>query len=427
MSTQKVKRPRIVAPSSKFPPNPHFDENPTFVAETAAPSSISSTATGPTQKALRNRLLRLAQFCTVTGSARVTNQAAHVLNIVRKRKDETVEDTRSRKRAIESFLTDLCIVGNEPFLLDSIFNVFLLAMELQYAWDSYACILFCPSVQRIQELSVWYQTCNYIWQGRATADGVIPPKRLLASGGQNLLFSTELDIFVLHARTLLPHGHPLSVCINPPHLNEDNPAITTPSTWVEYHFDAATSQLVWNGTPSNLTIWHGKLSTVAMILNADAKLEHACAGGWELPPNVLALKEAINQFKTHFFFTPHLESKRHHNRNVSDNSDTTKNGRDTPKGSDQDIVMGGEGMGSKASGSGYVHEELDEEDNDEVSRSYEEFDEDDEEDEEDEDWRTLPIAEFNLGLKKVRDPSTSLQDRIEIASLLLHKRHLPLP
>jgi len=59
-----------------------------------------------------------------------------------------------------------------------------------------------------------------------------------------------------------------------------------------------------NTTPLTITVRHGDLSTVAVILNADAKIEHAQECGWQLTPEVLRLKKAIDSFKLQFFFLP---------------------------------------------------------------------------------------------------------------------------
>ncbi|KAJ6532732.1 hypothetical protein DFH09DRAFT_1408097 [Mycena vulgaris] len=367
---------RLVAASQTFPANPHLLDPPTYQARTVAPSSAASSATTQTQKLLRNRLLRLGQFCAVTGSATATLQACNILNTVRKKKNETAEDARERKGAIESFLTNLGVLKRESFLLNSLFNVFLLKKDIHSIWAKHASIVFCPSIQTITQLTEYFNDCNYLWQGRAARDQAITSQRPYVEGGDSLR---------AFRFNLCPSSRQLS----------SSCMITAPSTWEAYYYDSTTSKLVLSGTttPLTITIRHGDLSTVAVILNADAKIEHAQESGWRLSPEVLRLKKAIDSFKLELYFLPNLEGE-NSRPTASGDLDLTSNAihRSTPKPSD-------DRRGD---------EELEEEDDDEASRS-------------------LSPEEYKLRLKKVVDPSIPIQERMAIGSLLLFKRHLPSP
>ncbi|KAJ7092698.1 hypothetical protein C8R44DRAFT_891134 [Mycena epipterygia] len=413
---------RLVAASEKLPANPHLLDPPVNQAETAAPSLASPSATTTqTQKLLRNRLLRLGQFCAVTGSATATLQACHILNPVRKKKSETAEDARRRKEAIENFLTNLGILKREPFLLNSLFNMCLLKTDIHYIWDKCASIVFCPALQTIIQLTNYFDDCNAVWQRHADREHTIPPQRPAVVQGGNSLRACKFDFFVLHATSFLPHGEPIFVCMDPPYLDAQHSTINAPSIWEAYRYDSTTSKLVGatgTATPLAITVRHGDLSTVAVILNADAKIEHAQESGWRLSPEVLQLKEAIDSFKLHFFFLPTLDGESSR-RTASDNSNATEvtnmhppscllqDGLRTSKPSHNHVDEDGQETGSENEGSEYEDEE-DEEDDDEASGS-------------------LSPEEYKLGLKKVVDPSIPIQERMQIGSLLFIKRHLPLP
>ncbi|KAJ6532733.1 hypothetical protein DFH09DRAFT_1408099 [Mycena vulgaris] len=398
----------VTAGSEKFPANPHLLDPPTYQAQTVAPSSAASSATTTqTQKLLRNRLLRLGQFCAVTESATATLQACHILNTVRKKKNETAEDARERKGAIESFLTNLGVLKREPFLLNSLFNMFLLKKDIHSIWAKHASIVFCPSIQTITQLTEYFNDCNYLWQGRAARDQAITPQRPYVEGGDSLR-AFRFNLFVLHPASFLPHGEPISVCMEPSYLDAQHSTITAPSTWEAYYYDSTTSKLVLSGTttPLTITIRHGDLSTVAVILNADAKIEHAQESGWRLSPEVLRLKKAIDSFKLELYFLPDLKGQS--SRRASDDLNTTQDHRSTPKPSDIHINKDGQAEDEGSEYEDEEDEELEEEDDDEASRS-------------------LSPEEYKLGLKKVVDPSIPIQERMAIGSLLLFERHLPSP
>ncbi|KAF8172848.1 hypothetical protein K438DRAFT_1772544 [Mycena galopus ATCC 62051] len=133
---------------------------------------------------------------------------------------------------------------------------------------------------------------------RAGPDRATPSRRPSIDRGA-CLRASEFDFFVLNPDAFLPLGEPMPVCLNPPYLDAEHPTISDGhrSNWKTYRYDTKTSKLVpadGSGTPLKVTIRHGKLSTVAVILSADAKLEHARNNTWQLTDEVLALEAAID-------------------------------------------------------------------------------------------------------------------------------------
>ncbi|KAJ7928752.1 hypothetical protein B0H13DRAFT_2311058 [Mycena leptocephala] len=125
MTTRPPPAKLVVAASRTLPANPQLYHPPVYQADTVAPSLASGTTTH-TQKLLRNRLLRTAQFCAVTGSASESIQACYVLNTVRKRKGESTEEAQARRVAVEDFLMDCGILKGGANLLLRHFNFYVI-------------------------------------------------------------------------------------------------------------------------------------------------------------------------------------------------------------------------------------------------------------------------------------------------------------
>ncbi|KAJ7452105.1 hypothetical protein B0H11DRAFT_2246062 [Mycena galericulata] len=434
----------FAGPKKQIPPNPHSIQNPpVYQPETVAPSSAASSATTTkTQKLLRNRLLRLGQFCAVTGSATASLQVCHILNTVRRQKAETAEHARVRKDNVESFLTNIGILGRQAFHLDSFLlscvrppsiipvdhdrRLFPVKIDIHNLWDKYASILISPPLEIIIQLTTYFLECNLVWQSRANISGTIPTPRPTIDNayGSNALRRRQFNIHVLHSRSFLPHGESLLVCVDPPYLDKQHPTVNAPSTWETFHYDRPTSKLVRaadNTTPLTITVRHGDLSTVAVILNASAKIEDAQNRGWTLSSDVMRLKQAIDAFVPVLYYLPTIDSEGGR-RTASEDSNT--DGRNTPKPPDRDDFMDEDG---EAGGGDY--DNAGHEDGDDVEEEDDELEEDEElEEESDEEAsRTLTPEEYDLALKKVVDPTVPIQERIQIGTLLLTKRCVPLP
>ncbi|KAJ7481582.1 hypothetical protein FB451DRAFT_1236488 [Mycena latifolia] len=336
-----------------------------------------------------------------------------------------------RKEAIERFLTNLGVLKTEPFLLNSLFNICLLKPDLHTIWDKYASILFCPRLETINQLKEYFRKCNTVWDAHAIVHHVVTPQRPSIDEGAGNLRASGLNLYVLHSTSFLPHGEPIFVCANPPYLDAEHPTVNAPSIWEAYRYDSTTSKLmraIGTPTPLTITIRHGDLSTVAVILNADAKIEHAQESRWQLSAEVLELKKAIDAFKLEFYFLPNLKGSSSR-RTGSDDSNAAQNRRDLSPhlvaqsmlgsrsqtllppipSSDDHMDEERQEIGLEDEGSDEEDEELEEEDDDEAS------------------WSLSP-EEYNLGLKKLNDPSVPIQERMAIGSLLLTgKRYLPTP
>ncbi|KAJ7454892.1 hypothetical protein B0H11DRAFT_1926237 [Mycena galericulata] len=263
--------------------------------------------------------------------------------------------------------------------------------------------------------TTYFSECNNVWQYRTNLYGTIPARRPSIDHGDGLLRRREFDLHVLHPASFLPNGEPLPVCVDPPYLDEQHPTVDATPTWEVYRYDPATSKLVRaadNTTPLTITIRHGDLSTVAVVLNADAKIENAQKSGWVLSSDVVRLKQAIDSFKLELYHLPTLNGESSW-RTVPDISNTA-GVRSTPKPPNRDdhtdMLQVGEERGEEDYDSDYEDEdeELEEESDEEASR-------------------TLTPEEYDLALKKVVDPTVPIQERIQIGALLLTKRCVPLP
>jgi hypothetical protein len=85
----------VPLPPKNLPANPQLRR----IAATAVPSTVSSSATTTfSERRARNQLLNRQQFCAVTGSAAASLEACHILNAVRKKKTESKEQAKERKR-----------------------------------------------------------------------------------------------------------------------------------------------------------------------------------------------------------------------------------------------------------------------------------------------------------------------------------------
>ncbi|KAJ7812761.1 hypothetical protein B0H13DRAFT_1925983 [Mycena leptocephala] len=105
---------------------------------------IAATAVPSTKPALNRQ-----QFCAVTGSAAASLEACHILNAVRKKKTESKEQAKERKREYvcsEAYLTELGLRGGAPFSLNSVFNEVLRHPPYIY-----------PSGPSSAALPVWHQ------------------------------------------------------------------------------------------------------------------------------------------------------------------------------------------------------------------------------------------------------------------------------
>ncbi|KAJ7257900.1 hypothetical protein B0H12DRAFT_1322719 [Mycena haematopus] len=465
----------LVTPASaSFPPNPQLHSPPKYLPETAAPSTVATGTTTFSEKKLRNSLLRRNQCCAVTRSATETIQSCHVLNAVRKKKHGTAEEARERKKALEDFLAGRMILGSQSssFSLNSLANTLLLKPHIRGSWDKYASVMFCPPLETITRLTTYFLFSNCLWDAvveYAIDRKTLPPRPFdLPSGfADECVLSSDFDFFVLHPSTFLPYGEPFSVCMNPPYLDEAHPTISYDHLpiWETYHYHAATSKLTAENAPATNAVqestidalkisMHGtSLSTVAVILNADTKIEHAQSHQWRLSSEVSALKKAIDSFKLAFYYLPTLrdsssppsvsawqrisqskssisaarfaigavKSRRRFagwlfKERVGDGRVTT-----APRPSGRfDEGRPDEGSGSGRGGSRDNQPEED-------AFEYEEEDEDEEEEDDEEASRSLSTQEIKLGLKQVVDPSIPIQQRMEVASLLLFKQHLPSP
>ncbi|KAJ7475713.1 hypothetical protein FB451DRAFT_1244441 [Mycena latifolia] len=428
----KPPRDLVASASVTLPENPHFRSPPTYQSDTAAASSATGTTTF-TEKKLRNSLLRRSQFCAVTRSATESIQTCHVLNTVRRKKNETVEAARQR-----SFLSDLKILGRSPFLLNSIANALLLLPRIHTSWDKYASVMICPPLKTIEDLQAYFFGCNFFWDRMAKkTPETLPERPVLHEQSDGLLHASEFDFFVLRPATFLPYGETMSVCINPPHLDRTHPTISDDhrSIWMPHHYDPTSSKLVMEPPvtvtaedekmgdapePLKVAVHGTSLSTVAVIINASTKLGHAERNNWPLSAEVLKLKAAIDSFMFQFFYLP----------SASDASSPSKEGP-TPRLMDDGEPLSDDrmqGSGSDREGShGNQHDEADLEEEEE-GEEFEEYEEEElEEEDDDEASRSLSAEEYRLGLKKVRDQSIPIKRRMEIAVLLLTKPYLPPP
>ncbi|KAJ6551507.1 hypothetical protein B0H19DRAFT_172264 [Mycena capillaripes] len=231
-------------------------------------------------------------------------------------------------------------------------------------------------------------------------------------------------MYPLNALTL----HKVVVCTSPPLLDETHPSITTTTTWTNYHCDPTTSRLIpvaGGVVPLTISLPH-HVSAVGLILNADAKIKHAQQHGWVLSPEVLALKATIDAFIQQFYLQP-IPNAENSRRTASDSTITQDGGT----GSAQEPMWGGAGaMALDPSSSTMAHGggmPLAPDRMEETAQGIE-LDDDgsvydmDDDKEESDDERTLPADEFWQGLRRLKDPTVPIQDRIDIGSLLFVKQ-----
>ncbi|KAJ7133012.1 hypothetical protein C8R46DRAFT_1235556 [Mycena filopes] len=301
---------QFVSPTKHLPANPHLRDPPAYM-ESTAPPSVASGQTTLSQKVQRNKLLRLGQFCAVTGSASAAAKASYFLNTVRRRKDELARDAKQRIQAIEACLTRLGILGSRPFVFNSLNNLILLRLDLHLSWNEYALFTFVPSLSAIAAVSGHFRACNRLWQEKADAEQKVPAQRPVVESSMDSLQVSELELYILNARDMLgPGGQPVMICANPPYLDADHPSPTQLPTpvWEQFQYSPTTSQLVNNSDePRTVPILHGQLFIVAVILNADAILAHAALKHWDLHAYVDVLRAAIQLFKDQFFFIPSVQ------------------------------------------------------------------------------------------------------------------------
>ncbi|KAJ7707615.1 hypothetical protein B0H17DRAFT_1192084 [Mycena rosella] len=263
-------------------------------------------------------------------------------------------------------------------------------------WDTDTSIVFCPSVQQIAESRTTLPAAIAVGKRMRTT---ITQRR----DGGDCLDVAALDLFVLHPAGFIPHNELLNICIHPPYLDAEHNTITTASTREPYRYDATTSKLVrasGDPTPLRVTIRHGELSTVTVILNAGSKIEHAQKKGWQLSSEVVGLKQAI---KLEFYFRPTLNA-------AVAASDEDGRSALTPDNMDIDgLDMRSDRGGAEHEGSEDDGSEYEEEDDNEALQ-----------------WPLSP-EEYMLGAKKVTDPAVPIEDRMVIGSLLFTKRYLSAP
>ncbi|KAJ6612755.1 hypothetical protein B0H10DRAFT_2050898 [Mycena sp. CBHHK59/15] len=420
----------VAAASPTFPPNPHFATGPKYPTDTATASSArSSTATTKEEKKFRNQLLKVDQFCFVTGSATASLQACHVLNAVRKTKHESASQAAQRKERIERFLTDQRILNDQEFRLDTLPNGVLLKPDIHVAWDLYASICLCPTLSTLYQVAASFAYCNKRWDRAVTAARKMVPRPL--PNLNSLSQPVEWQLVVLHPRTFLPYNEPLLVSENPPLLTSDSSLdlSTYSPQWEAFSVDQTTLSLVRSdGTALSMTHRSGvassaRLSVVAMIINANSKLEYAAAQGWVLPAALLELKEVTADVFAEFFYIPdvhtltmgshapdihmgsgHPHSPRdnpsgHHHRESIDNEPKTPMAPSHPPLSSSSVDQGG-----RESGSEQADDENEEEDEDE-----------------DDDHYQVIGAEFDMAMDKVQNGSIPSSERHEILRLLLGK------
>ncbi|KAJ7725383.1 hypothetical protein B0H16DRAFT_1736230 [Mycena metata] len=415
----------FVAAARKLSPNPHLQPSPAYKDGTVSPSPPGSAASmTQTEKRLRNQLLHRTQFCIVTGSASTSLQPGYFLNATRK--SETREEADERRKTLETYLTNRGILADTSFLLHSLPNMSLLKADIHLAWETYATVMICPPAA-IFELARYFVYCNDLWQAETDKDNKVPEKRPLVDPPSPNFYVSALDFFVLHP-SFLPNGEPLPVCTNPPYLTPTSPSSSPKPIWQSYVYGPKTSILVRKSSALPLTISvRNQLSSVAVIINADAKLRHAKSSKWTLTPSVVLSLKAIEVFKDAFFFTPSVKAKtsRH---TPSEETGTEDIGNIIPP--DVHVNQLQDEAESERPAERDPHDENKKMDLD----GYE----DEEEDSEDE--RSLSPEESRLALERLDDSSNfrttlwwsfpgpvDIQDRMQIASLLFTGRPVPLP
>ncbi|KAJ7785644.1 hypothetical protein B0H16DRAFT_1875803 [Mycena metata] len=410
---------QLVYPTTgNLPANPHLQNPPRFPDGTAAPSSASGES-ALDEKVLRNRLLRHAQFCAVTGSATASLQACHILNTVRRKSNETADVAAARRRDVEAYFNSRGILGGPEFFLNSLLNLVLLKTGIQVSWDKYGSFVFCPSLQAINAAMNHFVRCNKLWQEKTDTDQKIPATRPVTPGNTDCLLVSELDLFVIHPQSFLPCQEPILVSTTPPYVNDSqrDPAIFPPSTWIPYSYDSVTSQLVnVSNQPRTITVRQGQVSIVAIILNAHQKILSAQQNQWPLTPNLVVLLHLTTFFLKEWFFEPELGRSAAPETTISQKSYDMTNTEMSGERINLPAQGQGQGSGSGPASTSTQNTEL---------MQYEELE--DEYSDEDEYDRSVSPSEMSMGLEKLVDPSVTLQERMDIGSLLFVKRQQHLP
>ncbi|KAJ3501007.1 hypothetical protein NLJ89_g9538 [Agrocybe chaxingu] len=135
-------------PTAKLPPNPHLVDT-----LRAGPTSPSTSESGTffdlhpltrDEKAFRNALLWVDQFCFLTGSASADLEPCYVVHPVRGSDEANVD----RRKEVEDLLSDAGFNYGDKFRFDALFNGILLEASLHCQWATYASFCFVPPSAR---------------------------------------------------------------------------------------------------------------------------------------------------------------------------------------------------------------------------------------------------------------------------------------
>ncbi|KAJ6581170.1 hypothetical protein B0H19DRAFT_496214 [Mycena capillaripes] len=181
--------------AENLPENTHYAESPQFPAESQA------TASGSTldEKKVRNKLLGHDQFCIITKTTAKSIQSYHILNAVRKRRNETIEECNARRRRIESFLSEARITDNLENC-GSCLNISSVCGDLYNVWGDHACFVLVPPSSIVIQMIGRLAICNQTWEAQIQQHGgqVARP-----DPNFHLVENPGCNILVLHARDWL--------------------------------------------------------------------------------------------------------------------------------------------------------------------------------------------------------------------------------
>jgi hypothetical protein len=317
-----------------------------------------------------------------------------------------------------------------PFLY---LNLLAVKRDIHHPWAKSGSLCFCPPSNVITGLTTAFARANLQWVQKGTGARILEPA--LAYGSYNF------DIFVLNRTAFLPCGEPLLVQATPHIIYPSGPSSAALPVWHQYVYNEQTGQLCSTQGHLILRLWSDAVSTIAVILNASVKLSHAIAAardvpedGWVVPSAMHALDAQIKEFLQQLYFSPptataaRAEEEEDYEvltpRSSADPrdepGDDTEGDRDynmdQDDGQDQDDPTV-QPKGGNANYERTPQEALKTDITDDLEDDLEDDDLEEEDDEE-----ALTLEEMNLGLKKLRDPSVAVGDKMDIGALMFVPR-----
>ncbi|CAA7260586.1 unnamed protein product [Cyclocybe aegerita] len=324
-------------------------------------------------------------FSFFTGSPNADLQGCHVVNAAHSRKDETTA------KEIEEFLTKFCFDGLEPFKLDGVANGILLEGSYHRHWDVYGTICFVPPLEQLQKIKGVLQSANRGWQNRTDYERKSVPRQL--SKGDFGVISWQA--LVLHPQALLPYNQPLPILTNPPLVHSGQTPASSGRVW----------KIVLLLYMSLCVRPKKVISILAMLINAQSKIDHACnTPGYPRTAIVEQYHKILTATLSEIFFEPTVPPQlaAYDQRSAQDIGieANTPSGR----GSGQASTSTSPDVTALASQTLSIHDDIDD-----IAHPEQE-DEDDEDD--------LTESEVGQMISKLRDPRTGAKDMSALVQLL---------